>query len=240
MQLYPAIDIKNGQCVRLKQGQFDNVNIYSNQPEKMAIKWMNGGATYIHVVDLDGAVIGKSINESVIKNIVNSVNVPIQVGGGIRTIKGIDEKLNLGVSRVIIGTKAVENPDLIKEAIRIFGSDKIVIGIDAKDGYVATQGWETVSEIMAIDLCKQMEDIGVKTVIYTDISKDGMLAGPNVEYTEYLVKNTNLDVIASGGISSLKDLENINRIGAQGVIIGKALYTDNIQLETAIKLFERG
>ncbi|TCK98261.1 1-(5-phosphoribosyl)-5-[(5-phosphoribosylamino)methylideneamino] imidazole-4-carboxamide isomerase [Natranaerovirga hydrolytica] len=240
MQLYPAIDIKNGQCVRLKQGQFDQMNVYSKNPETIAKKWEDLGGSYIHVVDLDGALAGKSINAQVIEKIVSTVNVPVQVGGGIRTIQDIETKLNLGVDRVIIGTKAVEDPNLVKEAIKLFGADKIVVGIDAKNGLVAVEGWEKVSELTAIDLCKKMEQIGVQTIVYTDIAKDGMLMGPNLEYTGLLALETNLDIIASGGVSSLKDLENLNKVNVQGAIIGKALYTDNIKLDEAVKLFERG
>lgn len=239
MQLYPAIDIKNGQCVRLKQGQFVDVNVYSNHPEEIACKWEELGASYIHVVDLDGALAGKSMNEDVIKKILKNVSVPVQVGGGIRSISNIENMLNIGVSRVIIGTKAVENPKLIHDAIKHFGADKIVVGIDAKNGYVATQGWETVSQLIALDLCKRMENIGVKTIIYTDISKDGMLTGPNIEYTGLLVSETNLDIIASGGVSSIKDLEHLKEIKVQGTIIGKALYSNNIKLDEAINLFEK-
>ncbi|MFP4697621.1 MAG: 1-(5-phosphoribosyl)-5-[(5-phosphoribosylamino)methylideneamino]imidazole-4-carboxamide isomerase [Eubacteriales bacterium] len=240
MQLYPAIDIKKGQCVRLRQGQFQNVEVYSNSPEEIAEKWQELGGSFIHVVDLDGALVGKSVNEDVIKRIVEKVNAPVQVGGGIRSIQDIERKLNLGVSRVIIGTKAVEDPKMVKEAIRLFGSDKIVIGIDAKNGLVAVEGWEKVSKLTAIDLCKQMQNIGVKTIVYTDISKDGMLMGPNVDSTGLLVSETNLDIIASGGVTSLKDLENLSKIKVQGAIIGKALYTDKINLDEAVKMFERG
>lgn len=240
MQLYPAIDIKNGQCVRLRQGQFHDVEVYSHIPAKVAGLWQEEGASYIHIVDLDGALVGHSVNEKTIKEIVDSVDIPIQVGGGIRTIQDIEHKLNLGVARVIIGTKAVENPAFIKEAISNFGADKIVIGIDAKDGMVAIQGWEKISNYNAVSLGLQMKDLGVKTIIYTDISKDGMLKGPNVEHTKEMVDATGLDIIASGGISSLKDLEKLEQIHVQGTIIGKALYEKRFALREAIELFEKG
>ncbi|TCT17024.1 1-(5-phosphoribosyl)-5-[(5-phosphoribosylamino)methylideneamino] imidazole-4-carboxamide isomerase [Natranaerovirga pectinivora] len=240
MQLYPAIDIKKGQCVRLRQGKFEEMDVYSNTPEEVAKEWERLGGTFIHVVDLDGALVGKSVNEETIKKIVEAVNVPVQVGGGIRTIQDIERKLNLGVSRVIIGTKAVEDPNLVKEAIRLFGPEKIVIGIDAKNGMVAVEGWEKVSKLTALDLCKDMASIGVKTVVYTDIAKDGMLMGPNLEYTGLLASETGLDIIASGGVSSLKDLENLEKVNVEGAIIGKALYTNNIQLDEAVRMFERG
>lgn len=240
MKLYPAIDIKNGQCVRLRQGQFQDVEIYSNSPVKIAKQWEQQGASYIHIVDLDGALAGHSVNEEAISEITEKVKVPIQVGGGIRTIKDIENKLNLGVSRVIIGTKAVENPAFIKEAINAFGADRIVIGIDAKNGMVAIEGWEKVSNYNAVSLGIQMRDLGVKTIVYTDISKDGMLQGPNVEHTKEMVDATGLDIIASGGISSLKDLEMVNEIKVHGAIIGKALYENRIELKNAIDLFEKG
>lgn len=239
MQLYPAIDIRNGQCVRLRQGQFHDQEIYSNSPAKVAKQWEDQGATFIHLVDLDGALHGHGVNEDVIKEITNIVSIPVQVGGGIRTIKDIENKINLGVNRVIIGTKAVENPAFIKEAISMFGADRIVIGIDAKNGMVAIEGWEKISSYNAVTLAIQMRELGVKTIVYTDIAKDGMLQGPNVECTKEMVDATGLDIIASGGVSSLKDLESVNQVNAHGVIIGKALYENRINLEEAITLFEK-
>jgi phosphoribosylformimino-5-aminoimidazole carboxamide ribotide isomerase len=240
MRLYPAIDIKNGQCVRLRQGQFQDVLVYSNSPSKIAKQWENAGASFIHIVDLDGALAGHSVNEEAIKEITKSVKVPIQVGGGIRTIKDIENKLNLGVNRVIIGTKAVESSAFIKEAISTFGADKIVIGIDAKNGMVAIEGWEKVSNYNAVTLGIHMKEIGVKTIVYTDIAKDGMLQGPNLEHTKEMVEATGLDIIASGGVSSLKDLEMLSDISVHGAIIGKALYENRIELKNAVELFEKG
>lgn len=239
MQLYPAIDIRNGQCVRLRQGQFHDQEVYSNSPVKVAKQWENQGATFIHLVDLDGALHGHGVNEDVIKEIANSVSIPVQVGGGIRTIKDIENKINLGVNRVIIGTKAVENPAFIREAINTFGAERIVIGIDAKNGMVAIEGWEKVSNYNAVTLATEMKELGVKTIVYTDIAKDGMLQGPNVECTKEMVDVTGLDIIASGGVSSLKDLESVNQVHVHGAIIGKALYENRINLEEAIQLFEK-
>lgn len=239
MQLYPAIDIKNGHCVRLRQGQFQDSHTYSNSPVSVARKWEECGATFIHLVDLDGALVGYGVNESVIKEIAQTVKVPVQVGGGIRSIKDIENKLNLGVNRVIIGTKAVEDPGFVKEAIHSFGADHIVVGIDAKDGFVAVEGWEKVSTFNAIELAMSMKAIGVKTIVYTDISKDGMLSGPNIPHTKNMVDVTGLDIIASGGVSSLKDLEMVDSINVSGAIIGKALYEDRIDLAQAINMFER-
>lgn len=239
MRLYPAIDIKNGQCVRLRQGQFQDVEVYSHIPAQVAAKWEQMGASYIHLVDLDGALVGHGVNDEVIKEIVKTVNVPVQVGGGIRTIQDIDHKLSLGVDRVIIGTKAVENPSFVREIITQFGADKIVIGIDAKSGMVAIEGWEKVSNYNAVALALEMKDMGVKNIVYTDIAKDGMLQGPNVEHTKEMVDATGLNIIASGGVSCMKDLEALSMIKVSGAIIGKALYEKRIELDKAVELFEK-
>ena len=239
MRLYPAIDIRNGQCVRLRQGQFHDVEVYSHVPANVAMQWEQKGASYIHIVDLDGALAGHSVNDEVMKEIIATVSVPVQVGGGIRTIQDVEHKLNLGVSRVIIGTKAVENPKLIKEMIMTFGADKIVIGIDAKNGMVAIEGWEKVSNYNAVSLALEMKEMGVSTIVYTDISKDGMLQGPNIEHTKEMVEATGLQIIASGGVSSMKDLEALHDIKVSGAIIGKALYERRIELEKATRLFEQ-
>ncbi len=238
MKLFPAIDIKNGQCVRLRQGSFQDVLVYSDVPLKIAKQWEACGASFIHIVDLDGALVGHSVNDEVIKSIVSEIKVPIQVGGGIRTIKDIDNKLALGIDRVIIGTKAVKDPAFIKEAISTFGTKKIVIGIDAKDGMVAIEGWEKVSSYQAVSLAMEMKKLGVKTIVYTDISKDGMLQGPNIAHTKEMVEVTGLDIIASGGVSSLKDLEMLDEIDVYGAIVGKALYENRIDLKKAVNLFE--
>lgn len=238
MQLYPAIDMKDGCCVRLTQGRFDNIKIYSKNPEKVAAYWQEQGATYLHLVDLDGALSGRSANESAIRKIVSQVSIPIQIGGGIRTRESVEYMLNLGVSRVIIGTKAVEEPEFIRELVSVYGPDRIVVGVDAKDGMVAIHGWEQVSTVSAVDLCMQMKEYGTEHIVYTDISRDGMLAGPNVHYTRELTEQTGMDIIASGGVSSMEDLEQLHRAGIRGAIIGKALYEDRIRLTAAVSRFE--
>lgn len=237
MKLFPAIDIKNGQCVRLRQGQFHDVEVYSHIPAHIAESFEEQGASYIHIVDLDGALAGHSVNEDVIREIVSKVSIPVQVGGGIRTIKDIENKLSLGVDRVIIGTKAVENPQFVKEAITRFGAERIVVGIDAKNGMVATDGWEKLSNFNAVQLALQMKELGVQTIVYTDIAKDGMLQGPNVEHTEKMVTATGLNIIASGGVSSMKDLADLNAIPVYGAIIGKAIYEKRIDLAEAVKKY---
>ncbi len=238
MQLYPAIDMKNGQCVRLRQGEFKEITVYSDAPEKVAAYWQAQGATFLHLVDLDGALAGHSVNEPVIRKIAETVSIPIQIGGGIRTEEAIRSMLSLGVKRVIIGTKAVEHPEFLKEMVDTFGGDAIVAGIDAKNGMVAIQGWEQVSTVRASDLCLKMKEYGVKHIVYTDISRDGMLSGPNVEATKKLTEDTGLDIIASGGMSCMEDLERLYQEGIHGAIIGKALYENRISLKEAILRFE--
>ncbi|NLM47669.1 MAG: 1-(5-phosphoribosyl)-5-[(5-phosphoribosylamino)methylideneamino]imidazole-4-carboxamide isomerase [Epulopiscium sp.] len=240
MRIYPAIDIKDGKCVRLSQGRFDKVTVYNENPVEVAKAWKNAGASYIHLVDLDGALLGNQANKEVIREIVKAVNIPIQTGGGIRNLEAIQERLSLGVARVIIGTAAVKNPELVKEAIDLFGADKIVVGIDAKDGKVAVEGWEELSSVSAVDLALQMKKMGVRTIVYTDISKDGMLSGLNIQATKELIDATGMDIIASGGVASLTDLEKVSKINAEGVIIGKALYQGSIDLKEAISLYEGG
>ena len=239
MRLYPAIDIKDGKAVRLKKGEFNEVTVYSENPYEIALKFKEAGAHFIHCVDLDGALAGRSVNADAIRKIVESVDIPVELGGGIRSIENIREVLDLGVYRAILGTKAVEDPDFVKEAIDEFGPDRIVVGIDAKDGKVAIKGWESLSEYTAVELALKMKDLGVKTNIYTDISRDGMLTGPNVEQTKKLSDETGLDIIASGGMSSMKDLEDVSNAKIHGAIIGKAYYEKKIDLVEAVNKYER-
>lgn len=238
MQLYPAIDLKDGNCVRLTQGLFEQAKIYSHTPADMAREWENQGATFLHLVDLDGALAGRSVNEPAIRSILKAVSIPVQIGGGIRSRDGVASMLELGVKRVIIGTKAAKNPEFIGEVVEEFGTDCIVAGIDAKDGKVAIEGWEKLSCLSALDLCKKMKDFGVQHIVYTDISRDGMLTGPNVPATKELTRETGLDIIASGGVSSMEDLRRLYEEGIKGAIIGKALYEKRIDLLEAIRCFE--
>lgn len=234
MRIYPAIDIKDGKCVRLFKGQFSDVTVYGDSPAEMAKKWEAQGGEYIHVVDLDGALKGHGVNADIIKNICSSVNVPVQTGGGIRTMEDIEAKLSCGISRVIIGTKAVSDSEFVKRAIDKYG-EKIVIGIDAKDGMVAIEGWEKTSNFTAIEFAEKMVSIGVKTIVYTDIATDGTLAGPNVSAMSEMVKAVNADIIASGGIGSLEHIKSLMPTGVEGVIVGKALYTEKVNLTEAVK-----
>lgn len=238
MRLYPAIDIKNGQCVRLRQGVFDDTTVYANEPYQVAKEFEADGARFLHIVDLDGALRGTGANDEALKKIVENVNIPVEIGGGIRTMQDIEHRLSLGVTRVILGTKAVESPDFVKEAVEKFGADKIVVGIDAKDGMVAIKGWETISNVEAVTLALSMKDLGVKTIIYTDISKDGMLCGPNFVQTARMVEITGMDIVASGGVSCMNDLLQLEKIGVEGAILGKAIYEKRVDLKEAAARFD--
>lgn len=238
MQLYPAIDIKDGQCVRLRQGKFKDMTVYSSQPWKEAARWESQGASFLHLVDLDGALTGHSVNEKAIKKIVEGVSVPVEVGGGIRSEEDVRRMLDLGVQRVIIGSRAVEDPEFLKEMVKQFGDHAIAVGVDARDGMVFVEGWEKSSTAAALDLCLQMKEQGVKYIVYTDISRDGMLSGPNVEATARLTGLTGLDIIASGGVSCMKDLQDLYKAGIKGAIIGRALYENKIDLAAAVRLYE--
>lgn len=238
MKLYPAIDLKDGNCVRLIQGDYNQVTIYGDNPAQMAKQWERLGGDYLHIVDLDGAKEGKGINDEAIRQIVEAIDIPIELGGGIRTLEDIQAKLDMGVDRVILGSAAIKNKELVQQAITQFGADKIVIGVDAKAGMVAIEGWLEVTDRSALEFCKELEQIGVQTVIYTDIAKDGMMQGPNIEETQKLIESTGLNIIASGGVSTLEDLKKLEAINVYGAIIGKALYIGAIQLEEAAKLFK--
>ncbi|HEY8420783.1 MAG TPA: 1-(5-phosphoribosyl)-5-[(5-phosphoribosylamino)methylideneamino]imidazole-4-carboxamide isomerase [Thermoclostridium sp.] len=235
MIIYPAIDIKDGRCVRLLQGRFNDVTVYGNDPVQMASKWVSSGAKWLHIVDLDGARGEVSNNRNIILKIVKEFSVPVQAGGGIRTMEDIEHLIGAGVSRVILGTAAVRNPALVREALSKY-PEKVAVGIDAKDGKVAIEGWEQVSDYTAVDFAKKMEQLGCRIIIYTDINTDGTLSGPNIKAMKEMIDNVNMDVIASGGVSSIQDLKNLKEIGAAGAITGKAIYTGAIDLAEALKI----
>ena len=235
MIIFPAIDIKDKKCVRLTQGDFDKVNVYGEDPSLMAKKWAGYGAEFIHVVNLNGSRDEVGINDETLAKVAKAVDVPI-VGGGIRDEKRVKELLDLGINRVIVGTMAIENKELLKELIEKYGNDKIIVSIDAKNGKVATHGWEKVSDIDSVDLCKELEQIGVKTIVYTDISKDGMLEGPNFDIYKELSQKTSLDIIASGGVTSIDDVKRLLDMNMYGAIIGKALYDNRIDLKEVLDL----
>jgi phosphoribosylformimino-5-aminoimidazole carboxamide ribotide isomerase len=232
----PAIDLKEGKCVRLRQGLMSETTIYSDVPGQMARKWESLGGELLHVVDLDGAFAGELKNLKSIKDIVNSVSIPVEVGGGIRNMESIDSLVKAGISRIIIGTKAIEDPDFIKEAAAKY-KGKIVVGIDAKNGKVAVKGWAEVTNMTALELAKKMSQYDIADIIYTDIKRDGMLSGPNIEAVKTMVMNADVPVIASGGVSKLKDIKNLCKIkGLKGVVIGKALYDGTLSLREAIRI----
>lgn len=238
MRIYPAIDIKDGKCVRLVQGKFDDVSVYGDDPVKMALKWQSLGAEYIHVVDLDGARSGRGVSGEAIAAICAAVDVPVQTGGGVRSMDDIHERLSWGVSRVILGTAAITNPEFVARASQKY-AEKIAVGIDAIGGYAVAHGWEQVSGKRATELAQEVTALGVKTIIYTDISTDGTLAGPNIAAMRQMAELVDADVIASGGVSCIDDIYALKSTGVEGVIVGKALYTNKIDLKEAIAAAKR-
>ncbi|AHF06419.1 1-(5-phosphoribosyl)-5-[(5-phosphoribosylamino)methylideneamino]imidazole-4-carboxamide isomerase [Desulfitobacterium metallireducens] len=240
MLVFPAIDLKEGKAVRLLQGRMEDFTVYAENPLEVAQRFFLEGSKYLHMVDLDGAFAGKPVNDGVIRKVVETVDLKVQVGGGIRSLERIEELLNLGVARVILGTVAVRDPQLVADAVRRFGGDKIIVGIDAKNGQVAVQGWAETTEMTATDLALKMKEVGVRRIIFTDISRDGMLQGPNIESTVQLAQVSQLQIIASGGVSSLEDLQKLqaqaaSEVTIEGAIVGKALYSGAFTLAEALK-----
>ena len=234
MKIYPAIDIRDGKCVRLMQGELQRSTEYGD-PIEMAKRWEDEGAYYLHVVDLDAAFSGSFVNQNIITKLVQSIKIPVQMGGGVRTKEDIRVRLDdAGISRVILGTVAVEDPELVKWAVARY-KDRIAVGIDAKEGCVAIKGWAENSNIDPVSLAKDMHKMGVANIIYTDISKDGMMEGPNLDKTEMIVKETWMNLIASGEISSLDDIRKVRETGACGCIVGRALYDGAFTLQDAMK-----
>ena len=235
MKIIPAVDIKNGKCVRLSQGKADQETIYSDHPQEMADHWDEEGAQTIHVVDLDGAFKGLPINSEIVKNIIYGSSVDIQVGGGIRTLDAIETYVKAGAYRIILGTVAQKEPEFVEEACRRYPG-KIIVGIDAKNGLVAVKGWVEVSDQKATDLAQKMKGYGIAGFIFTDISRDGMLQGPNLESIKNFAESAQLPVIASGGVSRIEDIKNLAKLepyGVEGVIVGKALYDKALSFKEA-------
>ena len=238
MRIYPAIDIRGGKCVRLLKGDFEKETTFSDAPEEMAKKWEAMGAEYLHLVDLDGALAGMSKNLDTVKKILTAVHISCELGGGIRSMENIKEVLDTGVERVILGSVAVKNPALVKEACAKYG-ERIVVGIDAKDGMVAVDGWGVSSDVKVTELAKKMKAVGVKTIIYTDISRDGTLEGVNVEATARLAKESGVKIVASGGVRSEADIRALlphEREGIEGVIVGKSIYMGTLDLAAALAI----
>ena len=238
MILFPAIDLKDGACVRLKLGLMEEATVFNTDPGAQAKEFADAGAEWIHVVDLNGAFAGKPVNAAAVDSILKAVTVPVQLGGGIRDMATIEDWLERGVSRVILGTVALRNPELVKEACKRFPG-RVAVGIDAKGGRVAVEGWAETSDLTVLDLALKFEDAGAAAIIYTDIDRDGVLAGPNVEATASLAKAISTPVIASGGVSSLDDLKALKAVassGIAGVISGRAIYDGRIDVKEAIAL----
>ncbi len=241
MIIIPAVDIKGGKCVRLEQGFMDRETIFSDYPEEMALQWERKGAKRLHLVDLDGAVQGIPFNKKVIRNVVDRVSIPVQLGGGIRDLDTIEGYINLGIDQIIIGTVAYKDPDLVETACRRYPG-RIIVGIDSKDSYVSVEGWTEPTNIIAIDLAKRFEDMRINSIIYTDIKRDGMKRGPNIDAIREFAMAINAPVIAAGGISSIKDIENMAELeedGLSGIIVGRALYDGSIRLEQAINTLRK-
>lgn len=236
MLVIPAIDLKNGEAVRLYKGDYEHKTIYSKNPEEVAKKFEEAGAKYIHIVDLDGAKEGKCINFEAIRKIRDCINIPIELGGGIRDKETVELYLdNLKINRVILGTSAVKNPLFLKEMLSKYGAEKIVVGVDVKDGYVMASGWLETSKVEYIEFIKQLEQIGVKYIVVTDISKDGTLNGPNFDMYKKIRKNSNINFVVSGGIKDIQNIKEVNELDYYGCIVGKAYYEGRINLKEAIE-----
>lgn len=238
MIIFPAIDLKQGKCVRLFKGNLNEVTIFNNSPSNQALEFEKYGFKFIHVVDLDGAVNGITINQNSVKEILQNIKIPVQLGGGIRDLATIEKWLKLGVNRVILGTLAIKNPDIVKEACREF-PNQIVVGIDSVNGMVATEGWLKTNNIGVVELAKQFEDCGVSAIIYTDINRDGTLSGTDIEGSIKLTNSLSIPIIISGGISNIKEvikIRNLKNPQIAGVIIGRAIYDKKVSIEDLIKL----
>ena len=234
MEVIPSIDLRGGRCVRLYQGDYDKETVYSDDPLAVACQWQEMGASRIHIVDLDGAASGTQANLEILRQLGNSIDVPLQVGGGIRDMGSVENILDMGVKRIVLGTSAVENPSLVEQACSRFGAEAIVVGVDARDGMVAIRGWRESSSIAVLDLMHRMTALGVGRFIYTDISRDGTLSEPNFQSLEELIEKCDATLVASGGISSIDHLKRLASLGVEGAIMGTALYTRDIDLREAI------
>ncbi len=233
MQVIPSIDLKGGRCVRLYQGDYAKETVFSEDPLGTAQRWESQGASRLHVVDLDGAAGGEPRHLSMIAQIAATLRIPVQVGGGIRRMETIEQYVKAGVERVVLGTAAVENPGLVKEACQVFG-EAIVLGVDARDGFVAVRGWKDKTTVLAADMIEQMEALGARRFIYTDVARDGTLTEPNFQAISELMTRARSPIIASGGVTSVDHLVRLSQLGVEGAIIGRALYTGDIVLDRAL------
>ena len=237
MDIIPAIDIKDGKCVRLYQGDYDRETIFSTDPVSVAVDWQEMGAERIHIVDLDGAASGNQRNFQVIKMMISCLAIPVQVGGGIRSESNVVTMMDIGVDRVILGTMAVENKEIVQSIVDRFGVESVIVGIDVRDDLVSIKGWKKSTFVSSSDLMDEMYRIGVRRFVYTDISRDGTLMEPNFQSIEQIVSRSDANIIASGGVSSLGHIKQLAGLGVEGVIIGKALYTGDINLNEAISIY---
>ncbi len=229
MIIFPAIDLKEGKCVRLTQGDYNQKQIFSDHPVETALKWQSQGAEYLHLVDLGGALTGIPENKEVIKDIIKALTIPVQVGGGIRSMAYADDLISIGVARIILGTSALSDELFMKKVLEKY-HDQVAVSLDARNGLVAIKGWTEISSVKASDLANTLKDYGLKTIVYTDIAKDGMMSGPNFQELSDIQMKTGLDIIASGGVSTISDVKRIQEMNVYGIIIGKALYTGDISL----------
>jgi len=234
MEVIPAIDLKSGRCVRLFQGDFDQETVFSDDPLAMALQWQEQGGHRLHLVDLDGAVQGTPVHLKVISAIVRALDIPVQVGGGIRDLAASDAWLEVGVDRVVIGTAAVRDPEMVQAVCRKHGSERVVVSVDAKDGVVALQGWKEASTKTVFELAEEMAQIGVVRILYTDIARDGALTGPDFATNARLVNETSLSIQASGGVASVEHIRELVPTGVEGVIVGRAIYTGAVNLSEAV------
>lgn len=237
MQIFPATDILGGKVVRLTKGDYNQVKIYADSPAEMALEFIKDGATNLHMVDLDGAKDGAPVNFEAIREAAKIKDLFIEVGGGIRDMKRVEDYLSLGVKRVILGTAAIRNYPFVEEAVKEFGN-AIAVGVDAKEGFVAVSGWQETTSVKSVEFCKKLRDTGVATVIYTDISKDGMLSGTNLEVYGELSEIKGLDIVASGGITFVNEIEKLRDMNIYGAIVGKAVYEGKLSLKDALKAAE--
>ena len=234
MEVIPAIDLRDGRCVRLYQGDYERETVFSDDPTSVALRWQDMGAPRLHVVDLDGAATGVPANLEALRRICEAVSVPIQTGGGIRSLESAERALDMGVQRFVLGTSAVEEPALVEQACRRFGAEAVVVGVDARDGMAATWGWRETTGVPALDLIRSMAGLGVRRFVYTDISRDGTLTSPNFGAIEEISGGCDAYLVVSGGVSSPEHVERLASLGVEGVIIGRALYTGDVDLEEAI------
>lgn len=235
MQIFPATDILGGKVVRLTKGDYNEVKVYADSPAEMALEFMKSGATNLHMVDLDGAKFGSPVNFDAIREAAQIKDLFIEVGGGIRDMKRIEDYLSLSVKRVILGTAAIKNYPFVEEAVKEYG-DAVAVGVDAKNGLVAINGWQDTTTVNSVDFCKKLRDTGVKTVIYTDISKDGMLSGTNLEIYKELSKIEGLDIVASGGITFIDEIRTLKEMNVYGAIVGKAVYEGKLDLAETLRV----